>query len=252
MQRRTVQTIKETLEPKKIFELICKKEWKYSAMFQEDYAVRDRAGMSLSFLTVARVTEIFGGKKFKREDGKVVCVGRHEGLKREHVELNENFLFISNMPIVKRSEKLIEKYGIGIAQRDRLAFPLKRSLFENPFYDQLVPFSWLVIEYLEKCAPEKGKFFPFQDSRAWQIINHCTEMFPNWFRAQADRFYGYYITKDSVKHSKFVGRVKAESSMPYIRYAWSEGLKEKDMAMDFDWIEPIVKEIKIRIQAKVK
>lgn len=248
MKRRTVQTIKETYEPKKIFSLISGKEWPYSEEFKEEYAIRDRAGMSLSFLTVARVTEIFGGKKFKLENGKTVCVGRHEGLKSEHIELDDNFLFINNMPIVKRSDKIIIKYGPQVAQRDKLAFPLKRRLFDNPFYDQLIPFTWLVVEYLEKYAPKTGKLFKYQDARAWQIINCCTGMFPNWFRAQADRFYGYFITRDSVKHSKFVGRVKAESSMPYIRYIWSDDLKVKDMAMNFDWIDPTVRDIKMRLR----
>ena len=273
VERRTVQTIKETLEPKQIFDLISSKEWPYSTMYLPEYPIRDRAGMALSFLTVARVTEIFGGKKYRRciEGGtlktvqvlshgvikekqiikggkeKPEAIGRHIGLKCENLEVTENFLFITNMPIVKRSCKVIEKYGPQVAQRDRLAFPLKTGLFDSVFYDQLVPFTWLVMEYLEKYAPEKGKLFPYQDCRAWQIINHCTGKFPNWFRAQADRFYGWYITRDSVKHSKFVGRVKAESSMPYIRYTWSDDLKEKSMAMDFTWIEKTVDEIKGRI-----
>jgi len=249
LERRTVTTIKETLDPEEIFQLITQREWPYSVVYKEEYGCRDRAAMAMAFVTVGRVTEIFGGQKFKwsLDDNKAIAVGRHEGLKREHIETTDNFIFITNMPIVKRSDKVIVRYGRQVALRDRMAVPLKRGLYDNVFYDQLVPFSWLIMEYLVKYAPENGKLFGFQDARAWQIIEHCTGMFPNWFRAQADRFYGWFITRDSVKHSKFVGRVRAESSMPYIRYTWSDDLKEKSMAMNFDWINQQVEVIKRRI-----
>jgi hypothetical protein len=266
LTRRTVQTIKETFQPRRIFELVSGNGCDYSLAYRQSFWVRDRAGMSLAFLTGGRVTEIFGGTKFKlrkvsdtvigrTRTGRALykkrasSIGKHVGLRRENLELTEDFLFIRNMIIVKRSQKIIDKYGLQIATRDTLAFPLRTGLFTNVFYDQLVPFTWLVVEYLEKFAPEKGKLFPYQDGRAWQIINEVTGLFPNWFRAQADRFYGHYITKDSVKHSKFIGRVKAESSMPYIRYDWGEDLKETTMAMNFDWIEPAVHQIKERIHS---
>jgi hypothetical protein len=268
LKRRTVQTIKETFQPRRIFELITLREVDYSVFYKPDYPVRDRAGMALAFLTGGRVTEIFGGSRFKLKrvsdvpigrtsKGKAlfkkraITIGKHSGLKRENLEVTDKFIFIRNMIVVKRSQKVIDKYGQQIALRDTLAFPLQTGLFSNVFYDQLVPFSWLVIEYLEKNAPKKGKLFPYQDTRAWQIVHDVTGLFPNWFRAQADRFYGHYITKDSVKHSKFIGRVKAESSMPYIRYDWGEDLKEITLAMNFDWIQPAVDKIKERLRSKV-
>lgn len=261
MDRRTVRTIKDTLEPKEIYELIVGKSWDYSDLWKEEYVCRDRAGMALAFVSAGRVSEIFGGKRFEREvldrelvDGKWKTtkfrlneIGRHEGLKREHLEVTDKFMFVDGMPIVKRTRRIIKKYGPQVAIRDRFVVPLRKELFENQFYDQLVPFGWLIIEYLERYAPKHGKLFPFQDCRAWQIIKHCTGMFPNWFRAQADRFYGYFITRDSVKHSKFIGRVHAESSMPYVRYTWSDDLKDKSLAMDFEWIDLAVEEIKARI-----
>lgn len=260
LKRRTVQTIKETLEPKEIFELINKKQGDYTAEFKEAYTCRDRAGMALSFLTVSRVTEIFGGDKMRRayisklypdpQDKRNWIeekVGKHPGLQKESVETTDKFLFIKGMNIVKRSQKIINKYGPQIALRDRLRFPLTTDLYEIPFYDQLVPFTWLVIEYIEKYAPKKGKLFSYQDNWAWHLIRYYTGMFPNWFRAQADRFYGYYITRDSVKHSKFVGRVNPASSMPYIRYTDSSDLKDQTLAMNFDWIDNAVKQIKRRL-----
>ena len=63
LTRRTVKTIEETLEPKEIFELILAKRGNYTDENIEAFTCRDRAGMALSFLTVGRVTEIFGGDK---------------------------------------------------------------------------------------------------------------------------------------------------------------------------------------------
>jgi len=256
LSRRTVKTIEETLEPKEIYELILSKQGDYTQQNIEPFTCRDRAGMALSFLTVGRVTEIFGGTQYRRA---YICglypslfdkrnwieepIGKHPGIFREDIEVNDNFLIVNNMRIVKRSQKIINKYGQQAARRSRLRFPIKRGLYNNIFNDQLVPFTWLVIKYLNSSAPSQGKLFSYQDAWAWSLIRYYTGKFPNWFRAQADRFYGYYITKDSLRHSKFVGRVKPESSAPYIRYSDDYDLKDQTMIMDFNWIDKAVKSL---------
>ncbi len=260
LSRRTVKTIKDTLEPKEIYQLILSKQGDYTEENIEAFTCRDRAGMALSFLTAGRVTEIFGGNKFRRvyvsglypspfdkRNWVEEPVGKHPGLNRENLEITENFLIINGMAIVKRSQKIIDKYGQQAAERSRLRFPLKTGLYNNIFNNQLVPFTWLVIEYLQKYAPIEGKLFSYQDCWAWNLIRYYTGMFPNWFRAQADRFYGYYITKDSLRHSKFVGRVKPESSAPYIKYSDDYDLKDQTMIMDFKWIDPTIEKIKARM-----
>lgn len=260
LTRRTVKTIDETLEPKEIFELILAKRGNYTDENIEAFTCRDRAGMALCFLTVGRVTEIFGGDKCRRvyvsglypdpQDKRNWIeekVGKHPGLAVENLEITDNFLIINNMDVVKRSHKVIAKYGGQIAKRSKLRFPLKTGLYNNMFNDQLVPFTWLVIEYLNKYAPKQGKLFSYQDCWAWNLIRYYTGRFPNWFRAQADRFYGYYITKDSLRHSKFVGRIKPESSAPYIRYSDDYDLKDQTMIMDFKWIDEAVKNIQGRL-----
>jgi hypothetical protein len=260
LSRRTVKTIEETLEPKDIYELIISKQGDYTQENIEAFTCRDRAGMALSFLTVGRVTEIFGGNKYRRvyisglypdpfdkRNWIEETIGKHPGLNIENLEITENFLTIENMIVVKRSNKIINKYGNQIARRSRLRFPLQVGLYNNIFNDQLIPFTWLVIDYLKRFAPKQGKLFSYQDCWAWHQIEYYTGMFPNWFRAQADRFYGYYITKDSLRHSKFVGRVKPESSAPYIRYSDDYDLKDQKMIMNFHWIEPAIKSIQARI-----
>jgi hypothetical protein len=108
------------------------------------------------------------------------------------------------------------------------------------------------MEYLYQLEDQKKtsadvKLFPFQDTRAWQIINHYTDKFPNWFRVQAERFYGYYIFKDFMVHSKFMGKVNPLSSAPYIRFVDDGDIKDLNKIMDFKWIDPEVEKIKKRI-----
>lgn len=265
LSRRTVKTIEETLEPKEIFELILSKEGDYTQENIEEFTCRDRAGMALSFLTVGRVTEIFGGDHFRRvyvsglkpdpfdkKNWIEEKVGKHPGLNIENLEVTDQFIIIKNMSVVKRSQKIIDKYGLQAAKRSRLRFPLQKGLYNNIFNDQLVPFSWLVLEYIQRYAPSQGKLFSYQDCWAWYLIRYYTGMFPNWFRAQADRFYGYYITKDSLRHSKFVGRVKPESSAPYIKYSDDQDLKDQTAVMDFNWIDTAVEAIQERLKFKKK
>jgi hypothetical protein len=260
LTRRTVKTIEETLEPQQIYQLITTKQGDYTQENIQPFTIRDRAGMALSFLTAGRVTEIFGGNQYRRvyvsglypslndkRNWIEEPIGKHPGLQVQDLEITDNFLIINNMNIVKRSQKVIKKYGQQAAKRGRLRFPLKIGLYNNNFNDQLVPFTWLVVEYLKTSAPTKGKLFSYQDCWAWNLIRYYTGMFPNWFRAQADRFYGYYITKDSLRHSKFIGRVKPESSAPYIKYSDDYDLKDQTMIMDFKWIDEAVQQIQERI-----
>ena len=40
-----------------------------------------------------------------------------------------------------------EKYGHQATIRPPYAIPLKVGIYRNPFWDQLVPFGWLIMEY---------------------------------------------------------------------------------------------------------
>ena len=266
LNRRTIQTIDEELNPQQIYELITSKEWRYTPKHQTAYACRDRAGMALTFLTAGRVSEIFGGDRFQRiyiaglckdpykgnwvedklcsSDGKPL---RHQGLQVEDITSDANFITLNNMGVSKRSQKLINKYGKTVAQRSRLIFLLKTGLYDNPCYDQLVPYAWLVREYLVLYAPKTGKLFPYGDTRAYQIIVHCTGRWPHWFRVMSQRFLGSYITKDYIKRSKFLNITNPMSAMPYLSYNPYEDLKNKEHVLPSKWIESAVAAIKKRV-----
>jgi len=163
--------------------------------------------MSLAYLSAGRV--------------KAVCLLEHDNFL-----VQPNFIVVQGMRVVKRTQKIIAKYGEAVTVRDDFALPLKRGLFENPYWDQLIPFTKLVLDYLEKFHP-KRRLFLFGRKRGWQIINHITGMFPNWFRAQAEHFYGNFLIKDTVKLAKFVKVVNPMQVAHYIGYDWTEQLKQK-------------------------
>ena len=248
LKRRVVRLISDYLEPWEIYRLITQREWPYSPLYQEEYACRDRAMMSLVYCSAGRIAAVVGGDRYEVVDGKPVKVGVYEGLKRENLVVYDDYLLIKRMIVVKRTRKTIAKYGSQVQVRDDFVIPLKRGLFENPYWDQLVPFGWLILEYLERYAPEKGRLFQYKTKRAWQIIKHVTGMFPNWFRAQAEHFYGHFLLPDSIKLAKFVKVVRPEQVSHYIGYSWQQQLKNKEVKMNFEWIDREVNKIKERIE----
>jgi len=252
LKRRVVHLIKDRLHPNEIYQLITQREVRYSPADQEANACRDRAVMALGVASAGRITEIVGGPVFKwdKEKKKAFKVQgkRHPGLQVENLSILPERILVSNMAVVKRSQKMIDKYGIQITTRDPFAIPLKRDLYDNPFWDQLVPFGWLIYEYLVRFAPKSGKLFPFEDTRAYQIIREVTGNYPHWFRAQAEHFYGHFLLTDSVKLAKFLNLLDPKHTKHYIGYDWTAQLKDKLMSMDFAWIDSATRDIQQRME----
>ena len=253
LSRRVVRQISKYPEPKEIFKLIKTRGWDYALEYRNDYWCRDRAMMALCFCSAGRITEVVGGPQYEVQlvgkKDKAVIVGEHPGLNRDDLVISNSYITISNMKVVKRSRKVIQKYGESVTRRDDFIIPLKCDLYTNRFWNQLVPFGWVILEYLQ-CFSPKNKLFPYSRQRAWQIIRAITGMFPNWFRAQAEHFYGHFLITDSVKLAKFVKVVRPEQIGHYIGYSWTEQLKESESPIDFNWIEDEVKKTKIRIAKK--
>lgn len=255
LSRRVVHLIKQRPQPKEIYELITNKEIIYSPAEQEANACRDRAAMALAFTSAARASEMFGGPAYRwdKQQKKAFRIPdkKHPGLQRENVDWTPERILVSNMEVVKRSPKVIAKYGMQATTRDPFAIPLQCGLYSNPFWDQLVPFGWLMLEYLVRYAPAAGKLFPFEDSRAYDIIREVTGNYPNWFRSQGEHFYGHYLLTDTIKLSKFVQTQDPKHVKHYVGYSWTEQLKDRNMIMDFDWIEPTAEKIRNRLRPKV-
>ena len=241
--RRTVSMIREYLSPHQIYLLITQRSWPYKEN-KEFYETRDRAFMAMAFMSAGRISPLVGDVKYARVNGKVVKVGKYRGLRLSNFEVHEDFIIVKNMEVGKRSQKVIQKHSQHVTVRDDFPLPLKTGLFENRYWDQFVPFSYLVLDYLKllEGKPPETRLFPFNRSRGWQIINYVTGMFPNWFRAQCEHFRGHFIDRDSVKLSKFIKVVRPEQVSHYIGYEWRDQLKQTKKDLDFEWIEQILKE----------
>jgi len=248
-KRRTLDHIERYLQPKEIFELITSKSWPYGVVERERLECRDRALMAIAFISAGRVAEIVRGYRYESyidENGKrrAKIIGRYPGLLRENVIVENDLIRISGMRVAKRTQKIISKHGLLATIRSEFVAPLKKGVFENPYWDQLIPFAYLFLDYLEKYAPKRGPLFNITRTRAWQIINYVTGKWCHWFRAQAEHFYGFFLLTDTVKLSEFVKVTDPKSVKKYIGYDWREQLKDKRLGMDFDWIDKFLEERK--------
>lgn len=291
--RRRVGQITTYLEPKKIFQLITGKGWPYATDKEKyhcrDRAFMGMALCSVGRITpicggpkllVENTCKLCDGivQKLRVNDNLVwICtncgkdfgqikpkdsedlkvklriVGKYDGLTRGNLEITRDFIQVVDMKVAKRTTKLIEKRGLQVTIREPFKIPLEKGLYESDFGDQLVPFGWLVVEYLKNYVdPAKPKptrrLFPFKRCRGWQIIKTVTKMFPNWFRAQAEHFYGHYLIQDSVRLSKFIKVERPEQVAHYIGFSYDSLLKDKQRYMDFEWIDKAVNQIQRRIK----
>ena len=251
LKRRVVHLIRDRLQPSEIYRLITSREAAYTPADQEANACRDRAFMAVDYASSGRITEVTGGPVFywdkQQKKSFKVPDKKHPGLWVENLHVSTERILVSNMETVKRSQKIIDRYGLQVTIRDPFAIPLIRGLYDNPFWDQLVPFGWLIYEYLVRYAPKSGKLFPFEDTRAYQIVREVTGNYPNWFRSQAEHFYGHFLLTDSVKLSKFLNVLDPKQVKHYIGYDWTAQLKDKSVSMNFDWIDPSIQQIKDRL-----
>lgn len=250
LSRRVVHLIDRYYNPKEIYDFILQDPWNYVTDV-EKYETRDRALMSFAYTTLGRIASITGGWKFvwDEENKKVLKTDeKHYGLLVDNIELTDKFIKIRGMKVVKRSHKIIDKYGLQVTIRDDFIIPLQEGLYENRFWDQLIPFGWLIVEYLKKYGPTEGKIFPFEDTRAWQIIRKVTGFYPHWFRSQGEHFYGHFLIPDTIKLSKFLKVTDPNSIKHYIGYAWTEQLKDAELTMDFEWIKKESGTIQKRIE----
>lgn len=225
--RRTVGQIDEYLTPREIYELIHIGKWPYKTM-APFFHLRDRAYMAGLLISGGRNHEWLLTRKrmFTIKEGLLVCKGMHVG---------------------KRTKKTIEKHGEHITKRPPLAWPLQEDLFKNPRWNELIPFALIVYDHLRQLEDPYSRLFEFNTTRGWQIVKYCTDMFPNWFRAQCEMIMGG-ILEDSVKLAKFIGVVKPDQVAHYIGYDYRQGLKTGNKEDELwykeylrDHIDPILK-----------
>lgn len=190
--RRTLRNIVRTYTPEEILQLITARTWPYRT-WAPFYHIRDRALLSLLFLTAGRVGEVLS-----------LVLGQFDR------GADPEFIIIRNM--------LTEKIGPRSSNLPyREEFPLPRS-------GRLRPYTELVVAYLDKMEEyhiQNERLFPFSRQRAWQIVEHITGKWPHWFRAQAERMYGKKLG-DLIALKDFVNVVNITTLAKYVKKEWEE------------------------------
>jgi len=192
VKRRTNEDIKERLSIEQIYNIITMETWPYKTQ-QAFYQARDRALMSLLFLTAGRISEVLS-------------------LTKEQFDLDadRDFIIVRNMLLVKPL-----KTRKGKAVRHRTA-PIRDEV-PLPKEGPLSRFTKLVQDYLDLMSDPKERLFKFKRHRAWQIVNYVTGEWCHWFRSRAESYYGKYVFNAPFALRDFVGASDIESLGPYVK-----------------------------------
>lgn len=172
-----------------IYDLIINKSWPYSKNTgrYQFYVDRDRALISICFLTMGRIHEVLKLRKRQFDFNS---------------EKDPNFLVIHDFNVGKRKEKTIRATGktyidIGISKNNRFIPFIKTHLIN-------------VNEQL----------FNFSRYRAWTIIKHNTGLWCHWFRSQSQRF---YVDKlGNPMHVSDMFKVDIQTIVQYYRGSWRD------------------------------
>ena len=200
--KRANVNIKRRLNARAIYELIALKTLLYKTT-PEKYHSRDRALLSLLYLTAGRISEVLMLKKSQFD-----------------FESDQDFIIIRDMQVVKRTKKTIAKYGLPLRE---VPLPLK---------GQLAPFTKLVVEYLDRIEKDSMLFPSTKKSRphisrirAWQIIYGITGKWCHYFRSQAESHYGR-VFRDVIALADFVRVVNIQTLSEYVKTNWQDYRRE--------------------------
>ena len=190
VKRRTLDDV-EFKRPSELLEMIEGKSWPYKTN-KEFYECRDRALISLLYLTCGRVSEVLSLRK-----------------KQFVFDEDPDFIIIKNMIVVKRKKE---------AKRKRRSI---RDEVPLPTTGPLAPFTQFVVEYLNLLTDPKAKLFRFGRHRAWQIVRFITGKWCHYFRSQGESWYGK-IFSNIFALKDFVGVVDASTLSDYVKTDWRD------------------------------
>jgi len=190
VKRRTLDDVKFQ-RPSELLEMIESKSWPYKTN-QEFYECRDRALISLLYLTCGRVSEVLSLTK-----------------KQFVFDEDPDFIIIKNMIVVKRKKRAKRKRR---SIRDEVPLPKAGSLGT---------FTKFVTEYLNRLKDADEKLFTFGRHRAWQIVHFITGKWCHYFRSQGESWYGK-IFSNIFALKDFVGVVDASTLSDYVKTDWKD------------------------------
>ena len=186
--RRTLKDIHEFIKPETVYGMIQDGEmWSYKTNTYF-YFKRDRALVSLLYLTGGRINEVLN-------------------LRKSQFDFKEDpeFIVIKDFEISKRNKQTIQKEGIP-----KIDIPLPRvGTFER--------FTDLVTDYLDILS--KDKLFNIGRCRAWSIVNCMTGKWCHYFRSQKIS-YMVNLLRSALITAKIHGVKNPQTIAHYYKTEW--------------------------------
>jgi integrase len=190
VKRRTLDDV-EFQRPSELLKMVENKSWPYKTN-RKFYECRDRALISLLYLTCGRISEVLSLTK-----------------KQFVFDEDPDFVIVKNMVVVKRKKK---------AKRKRRSI---RDEVPLPKAGPLAPFTRFVTEYLDRLTDPGENLFKFGRHRAWQIVHFITAKWCHYFRSQGESWYGK-IFSNIFALKDFVGVVDAQVLSDYVKTDWRD------------------------------
>lgn len=186
--RRTLADKGKRVEPEQILKWLEARHWRYS-WNREWYELRDKALISLLYLTCGRISEVLR-------------------LRREQFKDQRNFLIVKEYQVVKNTVNPI---------RDDWALPKQ---------GRLAPFTAIILKHLEKLPEKRSRLFNIGRARAWQITKKITGKWCHWFRAMGEAYYMRNVFKDPVKCASALRLRRSDTLIEYVPYEWQDYEKQ--------------------------
>lgn len=185
--------------PRVVWDKIHGPLWEYGTR-HSFYEARDKAFMSLQYLSTCRVSELC------RADLKV---GYKASVTTDQFHIEGDLLKFRDVIILKR------------AVDDVLDYP-KRNEIPLPLEGGLSRFTHLITDYMDHLG-EKEELFKFRRGRAHQIVMHTTEEMNHYFRDMGLKLYARLLDRNIKDLKEFSGHARVENLMKYL----GEGQLEK-------------------------
>jgi len=177
--------------PSYVYDIIMQSTWPYKTT-PEYYHARDRAMMSLTFLSCGRINETLRVTK-----------------QQVDLEGDADFVVVRNFYVSKRKESTLKRYGLTI-----IDVPMPKN--ETAL---LYPFTKLVLDYLPNIENAEDRSFNIGTNRAFQIIRYCTGLWCHWFRSLGLSFYVNTL-KNPIAVAKIFGVQNVNTIMHYFKGTW--------------------------------
>lgn len=202
VKRRSVEEDYKFFDPPRVvWEKINGPVWEYGTR-QVFYETRDRAFMSLEYLSTCRVSELC------RAD---LGAGYKPSVTKDQFSVDGDLLKFREAIILKRMEK-VDGEWVHIQHLED--YPKRREI-PLPLKGGLGKFTQLIVDYLDTLDTEE-ELFKFRRGRAHQIVKHTTGEMNHYLRDMGLKLYSRLLDRNIKDLIDFSGHARVQNLMKYL------------------------------------